>query len=143
MLSMTLESGECGGHVVVVPRGELDLVDAAAVAAALKALAAREPRIIVDLAGLGFIDVSGVAALESGRRHARDVGGDLLLAAPQPPAGRVLGLIWDNGGFAVPASVAEAVASTGAPRSAVPIRWPAPRRPVGPMAPPPTAGISG
>jgi anti-anti-sigma factor len=59
MLEMDLGSGECGGYAIVALRGELDLVDATAVAAALRAVAAREPRIIVDLAGLEFIDVSG------------------------------------------------------------------------------------
>ena len=83
MFSMDLDSGESGGYVVVALRGELDLVDAAAVAAALGAVAAREPRIIVDLAGLEFIDASGVGALARGRRRARNAGGDLLLAAPQ------------------------------------------------------------
>ena len=82
MFSMDLGSGESGGHAVVALYGELDLVDAAAVAAALRAVAAREPRIIVDLAGLEFIDASGIAALLRGRRHARNAGGDLLLAAP-------------------------------------------------------------
>jgi anti-sigma B factor antagonist len=98
-------------------------VDAAAVAAALRAVAAREPRIIVDLAGLEFIDASGIAALSRGRRHARNAGGDLLLAAPQRLVRRVLAILWEDGGFAVHASVAEAAASAGAARQVVvPIR---------------------
>jgi anti-sigma B factor antagonist len=117
--SMDLGSGESGSHVVVALRGELDLVDAAAVASALEAVAAREPRIIVDLAGLEFIDASGIAALWRGRRHARDAGGDLLLAAPQRRVRRVLAIIWEGDGFAVHASVAEAAASGGASRQAV------------------------
>ena len=72
MLDMDLGSGECGGYAVVALRGELDLIDAADVADALETFAAREPRIIVDLAGLEFIDASGIAALVHGRRHARD-----------------------------------------------------------------------
>ena len=75
MFSVDLSTRECDGHVVVALRGELDLVDAADVAAALAAAVAREPRIIVDLAGLEFIDCSGVAALARGRRHARQAGG--------------------------------------------------------------------
>jgi anti-anti-sigma factor len=74
MFSVDLSTRECDGHVVVALRGELDLVDAADVAAALAAAVAREPRIIVDLAGLEFIDCSGVAALARGRRHARHAG---------------------------------------------------------------------
>jgi len=111
MFSMDLRSGACGGHVVVALRGELDLVDAGRVAAALGRVAAREPRIIVDLAGLEFIDASGLAALLRGRKDARDAGGDLLLAAPQRRVRRVLAIIWESDGFAVHASVAAAAAS--------------------------------
>jgi anti-sigma B factor antagonist len=66
-------------------------------------------RIIVDLSRLEFIDVSGIAALSHGRRRARDAGGDLLLAAPQPQVQRVLAIIWEASGPCLPASVAEAV----------------------------------
>lgn len=52
MFSTDLSTRGCDGHAVVALRGELDLVDAPAVAAALTSVAAREPRIIVDLAGL-------------------------------------------------------------------------------------------
>jgi anti-sigma B factor antagonist len=119
MFSMDLGSGESCGHVVVALHGELDLVDAAAVAAALRLVVAREPRIIVDLAGLEFIDASGVAALSRGRRHARDAGGDLLLAAPRRLVRRVLAIIWEAGDSAVHASVAAAVASAGASRQMI------------------------
>jgi anti-anti-sigma factor len=122
MFSMDLGSGKSDGHVVVALRGELDLVDAAAVAVALGVVAADEPRIIVDLAGLEFIDASGVAALLHGRRHARNAGGDLLLAAPQRLVRRVLAIIWEADGSAVHASVTEASASAGTLRRvAVPI----------------------
>ena len=125
MFSLDLGSGESRGHVVVTLRGELDLVDAAGVAVALRAASAREPGrpIIVDLAGLEFIDASGVSALLRGRRHARNDGGDLLLAAPQRLVRRVLEIIWEVDGVAVPASVAEAAASARAYLPAVmPIR---------------------
>jgi anti-sigma B factor antagonist len=126
MFSMDLGSGKSCGYVVVALRGELDLMDAAAVAAALGVVAAREPWIIVDLAGLEFIDASGIAALSRGRGHARHAGGDLLLAAPQRQVRRVLAIIWEVDGFAVHASVAAAAASAGAARQAV---APIPRQP--------------
>ena len=119
MLDVDLGSGEYGGYAVVALRGELDLMDAADVADALEAFAAREPRIIVDLSGLEFIDASGVVALSRVRRHARDAGGDVLLAAPRRMVRRVLSIIWEGDGFAVHASVAEAAASAGAFRQAV------------------------
>src|SRR5580700_9208902 len=75
VFSVDLSTRECDGHVVVALRGGLDLADAADVAVALAAAVAREPRIIVDLAGLEFIDCRGGAALARGRRHARQGGG--------------------------------------------------------------------
>ncbi len=119
MFRMDLGSGECGGHVVVALRGELDVLYAPAAATALGDLAARRPRIIVDLTGLEFIDVSGIAALARGRRHARNAGGDLLLAAPQRAVRRILTIIWKPDGFAIHASVAEAAASADALPAAV------------------------
>jgi anti-sigma B factor antagonist len=131
MFSMNLCSGEYGSHVIVALHGELDLVDARAVADALEAIAAREPRIIVDLSGLEFIDASGIAALSHGRRHARGAGGDLLLAAPQQQVQRVLAILWEASGSGLPVSVAKAAASAGslpacgraAPASAAKARW--------------------
>ncbi|MGD0928531.1 MAG: STAS domain-containing protein [Streptosporangiaceae bacterium] len=89
MFSVDLSTSECDGYVVVALRGELDIAGAAA---ALAAVAARKPDIAVDLAGLEFIDSSGVAALARRRKHARHAGGDLLLAAPQQQVLRVLTL---------------------------------------------------
>lgn len=42
---------------------------------------ARGPQIIADLAGLEFIDSSGVAALARAREHARRARGEVALAA--------------------------------------------------------------
>jgi anti-sigma B factor antagonist len=119
VFSMDLDSSDSGGYVVVALRGELDLLDTAAVTAALEAVAARGPRVIVDLAGLEFIDASGIAALSRGRMRARDAGGDLLLAAPQRRVRRVLAILWETDGFAVHASVAEAAVSAEPPGKAV------------------------
>jgi anti-anti-sigma factor len=142
MFSMDRGSGESCGYAVVALRGELDIADAAAVAAALAAVAVREPRIIVDLAGLEFIDASGIGALSRGRRHARDHGGDLLLAAPQRQVRLVLAILWEPGGRSgVHASVARAAASIGAARLAVvptslpPAKMPRQRMAVNALAP--------
>lgn len=111
MFRIKLSPGPSEGLVVVSLHGELDLVETTGVAAALGGLAARGRWIIVDLSGLEFIDAAGVAALAGGRRQARDAGGGLLLAAPQPPVRRVLSLIWVADTSGVPASMAAAVAS--------------------------------
>jgi anti-anti-sigma factor len=92
MVSVDLSTRDCDGHVIVMLRGEPDVADAAAVAAALAVIAACEPEIIVDPTGLEFVDSSGVAALARRRKLARHAGGDLLLAAPQHQVLRVLAL---------------------------------------------------
>jgi anti-sigma B factor antagonist len=83
MFGMDLCSRQSDDRVVIALRGELDVTDAASAASALIAFAAPGCEIIVDLAGLEFIDSSGLAALVLARKHARQAGGDLLLAAPQ------------------------------------------------------------
>jgi anti-anti-sigma factor len=98
----------CDGYVVVTLRGELDIADAKHVTAVLAAVAAREPEIVVDLADLAFIDSSGVAALAHGREQARQAGGDLLLAAPQQQAMRILAVAHMAERFSVYASAEEA-----------------------------------
>jgi len=113
VFSTDLSTRSCDGRAVVALRGELDLADAAAVAAALTAVAAREPQIIVDLAGLEFIDSSGVAALARGRRQAWQAGGDLVLAAPQRKVLRVLAITRLNDAFCVYATVDEAAGAAG------------------------------
>jgi anti-sigma B factor antagonist len=113
VFSADLTTSEYDGAVVVALHGELDVVDAAAVATALVTAAVREPRIIVDLAGLDFIDSSGIAALAYARRHARQAGSDLLLAAPRQQVLKVLTITRLVDDFRVHASVDEAVGSLG------------------------------
>ncbi len=125
MFSVDLSTREFDGHIVVALGGELDLADAADVAAALVAVAEREPEIIVDLAALEFIDSSGVAALARARKLARHAGGDLLLAAPRQPVLRVLAITRLVDDFTVHASVEEAADSAGRSRRVVvPLRRP-------------------
>ncbi len=135
MFSVDLSTREFSGHVVVALDGELDLVDAAGVAAALVTVATREPEIIVDLAGLEFIDSSGVAALARGRKLARHAGGDLLLAAPRQQVLRVLAITRLVDEFSVHASVEDAADSAGrARRVVVPIQRPPAETGMSPLA---------
>ncbi len=101
------------GQVVVGLRGELDVADAAKVAAALVQVAALASQVIVDLGGLEFIDSSGLAALVRARKHARQAGGDLLLAAPQQQVLRVLAVTRLTDVFSVHTCVDDAAALPG------------------------------
>jgi anti-sigma B factor antagonist len=125
MAGVDLSTREGDGQLVIALRGHLDMAAAASVAAALTAIAAREPQIIVDLAGLEFIDSSGVAALVRGRNLARQAGGELLLAAPRQQVLRVLTLTRLIDVFPVHVTVAEA-AGRSRPVATAPVL---PRRP--------------
>ena len=108
MARVDLSTREYDGQVVVELRGELDIADAASVAIALAGVVARQPKVIIDLACLEFIDSSGVAALARARKHARHAGGDVVLAAPQQQVARVLALTRLIDAFSVHPSVGEA-----------------------------------
>ncbi len=117
MSGVDLNTRECDGYAVVELRGELDVTDAAGVAAALAVVVVREPDIIVDLAALEFIDSSGVAALARGRKQARHAGGDLRLAAPRQQVTRILASTRLIDAFSVYASVAEAACAAASLRT--------------------------
>jgi len=110
---------EYEGHLIVALHGELDIVNAASVMAVLAAAAARNPRIIVDLAALEYVDCHALGALGRVQAQARQAGGDLLLAAPRGPVRRLLDLTGLIGVFSVYASVDEAVQAAGGSRLVV------------------------
>ena len=122
MFSTVLRIRGGDDHLMVTLRGELDLVDAAAVAAALMAAADREPRIVADLAALKFVDVTGITALARARRYARQAGGDLFLAAPRPQLSRLLAIDALAYRFSVFASVQEAVSGFRTPLEVAALR---------------------
>jgi anti-sigma B factor antagonist len=131
MPGMDLSTRDFGGHVIVVLSGELDMLGAGLAAAGLAAATARGPQVIVDLAGLEFIDCSGITVLVRGRKLARHAGGELRLAAPRPRILRVLTLTRLTGVIPVHASVAEAAAMAARSLKAAPpqARPPRQRRP--------------
>ena len=92
MAEIDVSSSQHPGHLVVTLRGELDICDAGGLARALSAAAGSGSPIIVDLAGLTFIDCGSLSALACAREKARQAGGDLVLAAPQRQVLRVLSL---------------------------------------------------
>jgi anti-sigma B factor antagonist len=125
MCTMDLIERE-GGQVVAVLRGELDVTYAASVAARLAVIALRDCDVIVDLAGLEFIDSSGLAALVQARKLARRAGRDLLLAAPQQQVLRLLTVTRLIDAFFVYARVDEAASRVRASSSAsTPVALPA------------------
>ena len=94
------------GVPVVVLRGELDLMDACATAAAVVTVSGRRRPVVVDLSALEFIDCCAACALLRARGVARQGGGDVLLAGPQGSVLRLLTLTGLAGVFDVYASAA-------------------------------------
>lgn len=110
MFNVDLNVSDFDGHAVVALCGELDLSDAPGVAAHLiAAVAAYGPSVIVDLAGLTFIDSCGLGVLARVLRWSRQSGGDLPLAAPQHQVRRVLEVTALIDVFTVYPSVIQAV----------------------------------
>lgn len=74
-------------------------------------MAACGPSIIVDLAGLEFVDSCGPGVLVHVLRWTRECGGDLSLAAPQQQVRRVLEITALIDVFSVYSSVEQAVSA--------------------------------
>ena len=117
MPGVGLEASVGDGHVVVVLRGDLDVTGAADAGAAIAALVARGQRLVIDMSALDFMDCAALGALLKVRALARNRGGDVVLAAPQPLPRRVLALTGTDMVFCVQASVAAAVAGTASHRA--------------------------
>lgn len=89
--SFRARSEERPNGVLVVAEGELDLVGAPALAAALPA--AGDSMVVVDLGGVGFMDSSGLRALLEARQACLDAGRPFAIARPSDAVVRVLELV--------------------------------------------------
>ncbi len=110
MVGVELSTRAWRGRFVVELRGELDAVDAAGTAAAVGVRAAGGLGVIVDLAGLDFLDCCALGALLSAGAAARRAGGFVVLAGAR---GAVLRLLELTGVLGVHGSVAAAGAWAG------------------------------
>lgn len=82
-----------GGATVLRPEGRLNMVAAPDLREQLHALVrGGKTRIVVDLSAVETIDSSGLGALISGLKAARQGGGDLRIASPSEQATAVLEL---------------------------------------------------
>ena len=119
MPGVSAEKSARAGCVVVTLRGELDVCSAADGLSALTAPAAAGARVVVDLAQLAFMDCYSLNQLMAVRAQARQAGGDLVLAGPQPIVLRLLVLCDVVSHGLVFASVDEAASGAGSAPSAL------------------------
>ena len=116
MPGVELKTSVCEGRVVVALRGDLDVIGVPDVESAITVLMARDQWLVIDMSALDFMDCASLGALLGVQRLARRSGGDVILAAPQPYARRLLALTGKDETFWVQPSVAAAVAG-------IPSRW--------------------
>jgi anti-sigma B factor antagonist len=77
------------GCTVCRPVGELDAFTVSQFRQALAELAS-SPRLLIDLAGVPFVDSAGLGALIGGIRRVRELGGDVAVSCPRPTLTRLL-----------------------------------------------------
>lgn len=81
-MSVNLEIKERDGVAIISASGRLDRVSASQFRHRVSALVGEgRNRLVADLGGVDYIDSSGLAALISGLKSARESGGELRIAA--------------------------------------------------------------
>ena len=84
-------------RIVVQVKGEVDVATSAdladTIARAVERAAAAKVELVIDLARLSFIDVSGLNVLVLAARRTRADGGTLVLRSPSRHVRRLLGVL--------------------------------------------------
>jgi anti-sigma B factor antagonist len=122
-LSAYMRTEQAGAFTICRPVGELDAFSVTRFRRAFAAVALA-PRLIIDLADVGFVDSAGVGALIGGIRRVRELGGEVAVACPRAGLNRVLHTAGLDRLVTVVSSVDEAVVALGSALEA--------RRPTGP-----------
>ncbi len=78
---------------VVIAQGELDVASSPRLLDALGELGGAAGAVVIDMAGVGFMDSSGLRALLDCERSCRDAGRPFALARPTDSVRRVLELV--------------------------------------------------
>ena len=90
-----------GDHMLLTLAGDLDFAAHTAVEEQVVALVGAGNPVVVDCAGITFLDSMGLRALVAGQREAEAAGVSFTLTAPSPPVLRVLELTGTLEVFAV------------------------------------------
>jgi anti-sigma B factor antagonist len=87
---LTVEIRPDSGAVTLLLEGELDLASVSTLRACLEQLDGSYHEVAVDLAGLSFVDSTGLATLITTKHQLDERGGRLVLRNPQDAVRRVL-----------------------------------------------------
>ena len=108
MLHIELEKRE--DYTICRPVGELDAYTVGQFREALGELAS-EPKLLIDMSEVPFVDSAGLGALIGGIRRAREAGGDVAVSCNRPTLVRLLHTTGFDRIVTVTDTVAEAAAS--------------------------------
>jgi anti-sigma B factor antagonist len=86
---LDIKTEQADGYVICRPIGELDAFTVSQFREALATLAS-QPRLIIDMSAVPFVDSAGLGALIGGIRRARELGGDVAVVCNRAPLTRLL-----------------------------------------------------
>ncbi len=91
-MDLEVSTRRVGERVVVAVAGEVDLETASQMGDAALAAAQDSPHLVLDLAGVTFLDSTGLKVLLAVQRRAQLASGSLVLAGAPRPVLRILTL---------------------------------------------------
>ena len=93
-IELVIEGRDVGTWTVLAVVGELDLATAPGLRERVREMTPGGPlKVALDLTEVGFVDSSGLGAIVACLKHARELGGELVLVAPDAsPVAKLLSL---------------------------------------------------
>ena len=89
-VTLTVSVRPAPDEIVIVLTGELEVSTAAQLREVLDRVSLRAPTVVLDLAGLDFVDSTGIGCLFKLQRRAADEGGIVVARHPQAQIHRVM-----------------------------------------------------
>jgi len=113
---LEIEVDHTESHTLCRPVGELDAYTVVSFRDALGELA-QQPRVVIDLSEVPFMDSAGLGALIGGIRRAREHGGEVAVACSRPTLTRLLHTTGFDRIVPVTETLDAAIAAVGSPVS--------------------------
>lgn len=111
-VTVPIQTEELPDGIVLAPSGEIDLARSPAMRAQVAEAMKRSPkRLVIDLAGVPYMDSSGVATLVEALQSTRKIGAKLLLCGLTPRVRSILEISRLDTVFSIVADRAAAAAA--------------------------------
>jgi anti-sigma B factor antagonist len=107
-MDFDISSSERGRWLVVQPKGEIDMVNAPLLRAALVDI--DRPYVVVDLSEVEFIDSTGLGVLVGAGARARNRGGEVRIVCPRRGIRKVFDITGLDTVFEISVELADATA---------------------------------